>query len=321
MIYSILFILFLLGLIFGSFSTVLIERWHSGKSGIIGWRSECGKCGHILWVWDLFPLFSYIYSRWNCRYCHSPIGWFYPITELMMGCIFAVLGYSAIQLGIPILSIEMLVLLFFGLVTGIYILYDIRYMEIPDQILVPAICLLLSIPILSILFIWYDEYTFHTFHISIYDRLSGAWILYTFFYIQILLPGSYYLIWERRWRECIWLIWSYISFPFVLLFDFLGIYKDRSEWVEIPTWVGGWDLRIAIFVGLTLGTLHGIASFIFAYMIGSIFGIAMLLWNRYSGKKTESRIAFGPFLGIGWILSILFYWQITLYHTYMYIGQ
>jgi hypothetical protein len=70
-----------------------------------------------------------------------------------MGCIFAVLGYSAIQLGIPILSIEMVLLLFFGLVTGIYILYDIRYMEIPDQIIVPAISLLLLIPILSILFI------------------------------------------------------------------------------------------------------------------------------------------------------------------------
>lgn len=35
------------------------------------------------------------------------------------------------------------VFLFWTFVTGIYIIYDLRYMEIPDQIMVPAILITL----------------------------------------------------------------------------------------------------------------------------------------------------------------------------------
>jgi len=55
--------------------------------------------------------------------------------------------------------------------------------------------------------------------------------------------------------------------------------KTKHEKIdeEIPTWVGGGDLRIALFIGITLGTIHGIASFAFAYIIGSIIGIGYLI--------------------------------------------
>lgn len=56
-----------------------------------------------------------------------------------MGTIFALLAYAAMRLNIDLLSLEMLLLLIFGFITGVYILYDIRYMEIPDQIMVPAL--------------------------------------------------------------------------------------------------------------------------------------------------------------------------------------
>ncbi|MBC7504098.1 prepilin peptidase, partial [Candidatus Gracilibacteria bacterium] len=185
---------FCIGLIFGSFSTVLIERWHSGRGGIMMGRSECPHCKHILHTRDLFPLFSYIMSGRQCRYCGINIPLFYPFAEVLMGIIFAILTYSAMIIGIDILSIEMLLLLGFGFITGVYTLYDLRYMEIPDQIMVPAIYFLFAIPFFSLLFTGYSEYTFHTFHISIFDRLLGALILYTFFYIQILIPGGYFLI-------------------------------------------------------------------------------------------------------------------------------
>ena len=44
----------------------------------------------------------------------------------------------------------------------------------------------------------------------------------------------------------------------------------KEESLDIPTWIGGGDLRIALFIGLTLGIVHGVASFAFAYIIGSI---------------------------------------------------
>ena len=88
-----------------------------------------------------------------------------------MGAIFASMGYAMIMLDIDIISMKSLFLIFFGFVTGTYILYDIRYMEIPDQIMVPAIFILLATSVVSILFGGSIEYTFHTFHISIIDRL------------------------------------------------------------------------------------------------------------------------------------------------------
>jgi hypothetical protein len=69
-----------------------------------------------------------------------------------MGMIFASMAYAMIMLDIDIISMKSLFLVFFGFVTGVYILYDLRYMEIPDQIMVPAIALLLITVVASLLF-------------------------------------------------------------------------------------------------------------------------------------------------------------------------
>lgn len=307
----ILFLLtfFYFGAIFWSFSTVLIERWHSGKWGIINWRSECPKCNNILKIKDLFPIFSYLWNRWKCSFCKTHISLFYLIAEIVMGIIFMLIALSAIRLGMDIYSMKFILLLFFGFITWVYILYDIRYMEIPDQIMIPSIILLLLIPILSLLFIGYTKYTFHTFHISTYNRILWAIILYTFFYIQILIPWWIHFIKNKKWKYLFELIYWYFTFPFALIIDFFRKKRQEDE-VEIPTWVGWGDLRIALFIGLTLGTLHGIMSFSFAYIIWSIFWIIILLSNLIQGKKTRSQIPFWPFLWIGWLLAILFYSEI-----------
>jgi uncharacterized membrane protein len=69
-----------------------------------------------------------------------------------MACIFVIVAYAGMQIGIDPISSEMFLLLIFGFTTGVYILYDLRYMEIPDQIMIPIIYLLLAIPFISILF-------------------------------------------------------------------------------------------------------------------------------------------------------------------------
>ncbi len=74
------------------------------------------------------------------------------------------------------------------------------------------------------------------------------------------------------------LLFGYITFPIVILVDIWRA-KKEDDTIDIPTWMGGGDLRIALFIGLTLGVLHGIASFAFAYIIGSIVGIFILVSN------------------------------------------
>lgn len=306
-----LLIFFYLGAIFWSFSTVLIERWHSGKGGIINGRSECPHCNNILKARDLFPIFTYLWNHGKCSFCKIHISLFYLIAEITMGIIFMLLAHSALYLNIDIYSTKFVLLLFFGFVTGVYILYDIRYMEIPDQIMIPAILLLIIIPFLSLLFVGYSDYTFHTFHISVIDRFLWALVLYTFFYIQILIPWWYYLIKNKKWRLLIDLITSYVLFPLHIFIEFFRK-KRQEEDLEIPSWIWWGDLRIALFIGLTLGTFHGILSFWFAYIIGSIVWILLIILNIIQWKETASQIPFWPFLWLGWLLSIIYFNEIEI---------
>lgn len=304
--------LFLFGTVFGSFSTVLIERWKNGKSGIVTGRSECPRCNHILSARELIPLFSYLLQWGKCHNCKSKISAFYPLTEMIFGIIFLIMGYSSIALGFDPISIQTLILLILGFITGVYILYDARYMEIPDQIMIPwivwySILIILWYFIPNFRDIIFDANTYSDYSFLISDHIRAIILIYSFFYLQILIPWGFYLLKMKKHREFLELLFSYFSFPFILIFGkFIKQKDNQKDDIDIPTWIGGGDLRIAIFIGLTLGSIHTISTLFFAYILWSIIGIALIIKK---GKK-NSQIAFGPFLGIGWILSILFYSEI-----------
>lgn len=65
-------LIFFLGTIFGSFASLVISRRIREESIVIP-PSHCETCGHRLYPWDLFPIFSFIYLRGRCRYCKSKI--------------------------------------------------------------------------------------------------------------------------------------------------------------------------------------------------------------------------------------------------------
>lgn len=145
----ILFWLFLLGLSVGSFINVVVFRLHL-KSSIIKGRSKCPSCNHQLAVKDLVPVVSFLLLRGRCRYCGNLISWQYPLVELVVAILFVWIGFyhfkflgsfSEINLFIlarDFLAISVLITLF---------VYDFRFMEIPDEISLPAIitCFLLGI--------------------------------------------------------------------------------------------------------------------------------------------------------------------------------
>src|SRR5664280_1612551 len=78
---------FVFGTIIGSFINVAILRGEKDEN--LNGRSHCMTCGHILSPWDLVPIFSYLFLRRRCRYCHQPISSFYFWNEFMVGSIFA----------------------------------------------------------------------------------------------------------------------------------------------------------------------------------------------------------------------------------------
>ena len=74
--------LFLLGIIVGSFLNVLIFRIPL-KEDIAVERSHCMHCGHVLSWYELIPLFSWIIQGGKCRACKARISIQYPIVEAL----------------------------------------------------------------------------------------------------------------------------------------------------------------------------------------------------------------------------------------------
>lgn len=83
----ILLYIFLLGLVFGSFYNVCIYRIQSEESIVKG-RSHCQSCQHELSFLDLVPVFSYLFLKGRCRYCHQKISLRYPMIELLTAILF-----------------------------------------------------------------------------------------------------------------------------------------------------------------------------------------------------------------------------------------
>lgn len=324
----ILFILFIYGLFFWSFSSVIIERLHSGKKWIINGRSECPKCKHLLSWRELIPIFSYLRQWGKCQHCKTPISILYPLLEIFMGIIFTLMGYIGLSFGYTYADIAFYSLIFFWFITAIYIVYDILYREIPEKIMIIGYIFIIILLILTgsnyVHRALFDLWVFPTFHTYLIDHLFWWFILYTFVFMQILIPGGWYLLKKHQYKDCIQLIWLYFGFIIMSFSDFFWKQKKNHKedsTLEIPTWIGGWDLYIALFIGLTLGTIHGIAAFFIAYILWSIYGITFLVNQHILKKKnTEAKnsqkdhnsheVAFWPFLGIGWLLALLFYGEI-----------
>jgi prepilin signal peptidase PulO-like enzyme (type II secretory pathway) len=153
MVLMIIAMLVVAGLCFGSFVNALVWRTHEqatrkAKKGVSGaakdlsiatGRSMCPHCRHELAALDLLPVVSWLALRGKCRYCGKPISVQYPLVELLTAVLFAALyiwwpasSFTAAQ--------TIIFVLWLGLATGLMalIVYDFRWMLLPDRILRPT---------------------------------------------------------------------------------------------------------------------------------------------------------------------------------------
>ena len=95
------FIIFLYGIVFGSFLNVLIYRLPL-KENIATEHSHCMTCGAKIQWYDLIPLVSYIILGGKCRHCKAKISPQYPIIEATNGIayviVFLVHGFNAVSI-------------------------------------------------------------------------------------------------------------------------------------------------------------------------------------------------------------------------------
>lgn len=81
-------IMFIIGTVLGSFYLVIGKRLPKGEDAFFS-RSKCDKCNHVLAWYDLIPIFSYIFLKGKCRYCHKKISMVNIIIEISTGILFA----------------------------------------------------------------------------------------------------------------------------------------------------------------------------------------------------------------------------------------
>jgi prepilin signal peptidase PulO-like enzyme (type II secretory pathway) len=140
------------GLGFGSFVNALVWRLHEqgedkgqrakGKVenlSIVSGRSVCPNCGHQLGWHDLIPVVSWLWLLGRCRYCKKPISAQYPLVELTLALVFtlsyafwptSVTGWQwALFLSWLASAVGLLALL----------VYDARYMLLPNKIIYPTL--------------------------------------------------------------------------------------------------------------------------------------------------------------------------------------
>jgi len=165
-------IIFLLGLVFGSFINSLIYRLYFK---IPLWdRSFCLNCQKKLLARDLVPLLSFILLKGKCRFCKQKIKRQYFWVELITGILFVLVfwHYQVINLLLIRDLIFVLILLFI-------LIFDWQYYLILDKIIWP--CLIFCIFInLFIGFNWVNLFL---------GSLFGA----GFFILQYLMSNGKWL--------------------------------------------------------------------------------------------------------------------------------
>ncbi|WP_456278110.1 prepilin peptidase [Bacillus sp. AK128] len=143
--------IFIIGLVLGSFYNVVGLRVPLNQS-IVKPRSACPNCQQTLTPLQLIPVLSFLIQRGKCRSCGLRISPLYPVMELATGLLFVLapilLGWQ-LELFVAWTFLSLLIIVFVS---------DIKYMIIPDKVLlVFAVLLLIQRLALSPLQPWWDS--------------------------------------------------------------------------------------------------------------------------------------------------------------------
>ena len=80
-------IIFLFGIVIGSFLNVCIYRIPK-QENIVSERSHCMNCGNVLNWYELIPLFSFFIQGGRCRHCKVRLSIQYPFIEALNGVLY-----------------------------------------------------------------------------------------------------------------------------------------------------------------------------------------------------------------------------------------
>lgn len=132
-------IVFLIGLVFGSFLNVLIHRLPLSISLVKPIGSACPNCSYGIKWYENIPVVSYLFLKGKCSNCSESISIVYPFVELITAVVTLVI-YTNFLLNSEFLAI---IALFYTLIVLSFI--DLKYREVPDYLLIIVVALTLIV--------------------------------------------------------------------------------------------------------------------------------------------------------------------------------
>jgi leader peptidase (prepilin peptidase)/N-methyltransferase len=134
---------FVLGLVAGSFVTAVAHRVPRGIS-IVAPRSQCPACGAQIAAYDNVPVLSWVLLRGRARCCGARIGPRYPLTELVLGVLFATTVIVHRHGSVAEIAIDLVFVTMLAAIT----LTDLEQRIIPNKILLAGaiVCIAIAAP-------------------------------------------------------------------------------------------------------------------------------------------------------------------------------
>jgi leader peptidase (prepilin peptidase)/N-methyltransferase len=255
----------ILGLIFGSFATVVAYRLPTNlepqdekstttadHQSIVSGRSHCPNCGHVITASENIPLVSYLFQRGRCRHCGHPISPRYPFIEASTAALFAL---AAWKFGLSAAAV-----VYAGFFWALVVLsvIDLEYKKLYNVIVYPTF---LAGWVGLIVACFVDD----TPAVHLEGAALGALIFGGFlFLVAFVYPAG------------------------------MGM-GDVKLALVLGTFLGYEGHSLGRAAGMTL------TGMFFSFFAGGLIGLAIILVRR-GDRKTQ--VPFGPFLALGTVVAI-----------------
>jgi leader peptidase (prepilin peptidase)/N-methyltransferase len=263
----------LLGLAFGSFLNVCLSRWPEGES-IVHPRSHCRNCDHALAWWENVPLVSWVALRGRCRECKAWIGWRYPVVELAVGGLWALIAWHFYN---AYFRFEFVAgMMFFSWVLIALAVLDAEHLWLPDALTLPSIALGFGW--------WFLE------------RKQIGWA-----------SGMPAAPWEDAKAAGVRLLGILVAAGVILLIRWVYWLIRRREGVGLG------DAKLMAMLAAWLGLPGALLAFGLGIVLGAVVAFALLAAPRQHAEAAQwalQKLPLGTFLCIGGIVGSLWGQQI-----------
>jgi leader peptidase (prepilin peptidase)/N-methyltransferase len=272
-------VIFVFGLLIGSFLNVVIHRLPLGES-IVFPGSRCPACNAEIKWYDNIPVLSYaVLLRAKCRNCGARISPIYPTVELLVAWLYLflfIIHRDQIVIGkwLPLIADIVFVSLIVPLV-----FIDLRHKLLPNKITYPGLLVLLVLRALAP-----DPWVLS--HTPRWLGLGGApdWTVSLFASALGALAGG----------GALWLVRE--------------VYY-RLRHVE---GMGLGDVKMMLMVGAFLGWQLTLLTIFIGSLLGSLVGVMLILVR---GGSMKMQVPFGVFLGPAAIIALFVGKQLIVWYA------